>query len=85
VSVILISLGVYVILRLYDEYLTTPIWFFFILVIGLSLGGVLIAGDSWWWSFGTAGLVLFWRAIEEVLTALRDWLRMLVLRGPTRR
>lgn len=84
-NVVLVSLGVYVLSRLYDEYLTTPTWFFFTLLIGVSVGAVLIPGEPWWTGFAAAGLVLGWRAIEEVLTALRDWLRMQVLRGQTRR
>jgi hypothetical protein len=85
VPFLLLSFGVFAALRLLDEFITVPTWFFILLAVGLGVGGVLIAGEPWWTGPGVAGLAFAWRAVEELLTAWRDWLRMQVLRGPTRR
>jgi hypothetical protein len=85
VPFILLSLGLFVILALVDEFLTVPTWFFILLSVAIGVGSVLIAGEYWWTGPGVTGLAIFWRAFHELLTAARDWLRMAVLRGPTRR
>ena len=84
-TIVLVSLSVFVVMKLVDEVLDLPSWLRILLVTGLSSGGLWIAGDNPGWGLASAALVLAWDLVEAVVMAVRDWVRVSVLVRGTRR
>ena len=84
-TIVLVSLSVFVVMKLVDEVLDLPSWLRILLVTGLSSGGLWIAGDNPGWGLAAAALALAWDLVEAVVMAVRDWVRVSVLVRGTRR
>lgn len=82
---LLVSLSVYLIVKLVEELISAPTWAFILLAVGLSAVGLALAGENPGWCAAVAAVAGFWSLAEALLVALRDWARVSVLiRGPRR-
>jgi len=82
---VLVGLGVFVVMRAITEGLTAPAWFLILVSVGLASAGLAFTSESPWWGPAVAGIAFGFYRLDQVLTAIRDWIRVQVLRGPPRR
>jgi hypothetical protein len=82
---VLVGLGVFMVVRLLTEAIEAPSWFFVALSIALAAAGLALTSESPWWAPAVAGIAFGFYRADQVVQALRDWVRVRVLRGPTRR
>jgi len=59
------------------------VWY--LVVVAVSALGLWIAGENPGWCLAVAALAGLWERTDHILGAVRDWIRVQVLRGPTRR
>jgi hypothetical protein len=82
---VLVGLGVFMVVRVATEGITAPAWFYMALSIALACGGLALTSESPWWGPAVAGIAFGFYRGDQVIVALRDWIRVRVLRGPSRR
>lgn len=82
---LLVSLSVYLIMKLVEEVVSAPPWFLILLSVGLSAAGLALAGGNPGWCAAVAALAGFWALAEALLLALRDWARVSLLSRGMRR
>lgn len=82
---LLVSLSVYLIVKLLSEVTSAPEWFYILVSVGLSAAGLALAGDNPGWCAAVAAVAGFWSLLEALVLALRDWARVWVLSRGMRR
>lgn len=76
----LLGLGVFVVMRPVTEATDAYSWFYEIVAIGFSAAGLALAGESAWWAPTVAGFAHGWYLLEQIITFLRDWVKLAPLR-----
>ena len=82
---LLVSLSVYLVMKLIEEFVSAPPWFLIVLTVCLSAAGLALAGDNPGWCAAVAAVAGFWALVEALLLALRDWARVSLLSRGMRR
>jgi hypothetical protein len=82
---VLVGLGVFMVVRFITEAIEAPSWFVVALSIVLATAGMALTSESAWWGPATAGIAFGFYRADQLVQALRDWIRVQVLRGPSRR
>lgn len=82
---LLVGLGVFVVVRLFTEAIDAPPAFIIALSIALAAAGLALTSEHVWWAPAVAGIAFGFYRADQLVQALRDWVRVHVLRGPTRR
>lgn len=76
----LAALGVYATVRLVDALIDAPVGFLPALEMGVSVLAAWLTGESPWWGPTIAGMAHGWSLIEEGLTYLVAWVKLVPLR-----
>lgn len=82
---LLVSLSVYMVMKVVEEVVTAPTWFLLVLSVALAGAGLYLAGENPGWCAAVAALAGFWALAEALVLALRDWARVSVLSRGVRR
>jgi hypothetical protein len=82
---VLLGLAVYMATKVLREWIIVPKWALLLAIVGMSALGLFIARENAGWCLAVAAISGFAYRLDGLLGALRDWFRIQVLRGPTRR
>ena len=82
---VLVGLGVFVVVRLVTEAIEASSPIIIALSIALAAAGLALTSEHVWWAPAVAGIAFGFYRADQLVQALRDWVRVHVLRGPTRR
>lgn len=82
---VLVGLGVFMVVRLTSEVVEVPPGVLIALSIIWAAAGLALTSEHLWWAPAVAGIAFGFYRVDQLVQALRDWVRVQVLRGPTRR
>jgi len=82
---VLVGLGVFAVIRPFQDVITAPPWFFMVMAIAFGCLGCWWAGESVLWGPVAAGFAHFWWRLEQVVAFIRDWVKVAAVTRVSRR